>query len=88
LTFIEKGREKISDMYKNYNDAVKIIATKDLEELKYKKVYFKEFLTYLKITMIAKKKNVEEEITEIKTRQAINIHTVLYDVSWDYLFYY
>ncbi|XP_011506407.1 PREDICTED: coiled-coil domain-containing protein 65 [Ceratosolen solmsi marchali] len=76
---LENGKERISHFYHNYEDRVKKIQTEDIDDLECTKINLKEFLMHLKTIAFAKKKCAEEEITEIRTKHAINIHTVLYD---------
>lgn len=82
MNFTEKGHERINYLRSNYEGMVKRIEITDVEDMKRHKIDMKESLLHLKTIIFAKSKCLEEELTEIRTRNAVNIHNIVYAVSF------
>lgn len=69
-------------MHKNYKQSVNRIQTQDLQDLRRRKIVMKESLMQLRTIIYSKCQCLEEESTEIRTRNAVSIHNIVYSVSF------
>lgn len=77
----EKGKERLGYLHNNYEQAVKRIENVEVEDLGRYKIDMKDSILQLKTIIYAKSKRREEELTDIKTKNAANIHDIVYCVS-------
>ncbi|XP_058803331.1 dynein regulatory complex subunit 2 [Phymastichus coffea] len=75
---IDKGKERINHLHDHYVKAVNRIRTEDLQELRSRKVEMKNSLMHLRTIIFSKRQSFEEELTEMKTRNAVSIHNIVY----------
>ena len=65
----------------NYKESVRHILIVDIEHLKKHKIEMKESLLHLKTIIFAKSKRLEEELNELRTRNAVNLHDIVFSVK-------
>ncbi|XP_014212289.1 coiled-coil domain-containing protein 65 [Copidosoma floridanum] len=75
---IERGKERINYLHNNYTKAVEKVRTVDLEDLKYHKLNMKDSIFQLKTIIFARSKSIEKELSELQTKNAINIHSIVH----------
>uniref|UniRef100_A0ABD2XN47 Dynein regulatory complex subunit 2 n=1 Tax=Trichogramma kaykai TaxID=54128 RepID=A0ABD2XN47_9HYME len=75
---IDKGKERVDYLRRNYEESIRRIEIVEIEHLRKHRLEMKESLVNLKTIIFAKSKHLEEELAELRTKNAVNLHNLVF----------
>ncbi|XP_014231547.1 coiled-coil domain-containing protein 65 [Trichogramma pretiosum] len=75
---IDKGKERVDYLRRNYEESIQRIEIVEIEHLRKHRLEMKESLVNLKTIIFAKSKHLEEELAELRTKNAVNLHNLVF----------